>query len=333
MASDAPRTSPETAEGNNRHLTSSKTGTLYFAFGSNLSAVQMGLRLSYSKSSSVPVALARLDGYKWIICERGYANVVAVSDASTSSKASITSSGNEVNGDVPQSSESTAWKRRDDSENVVWGILYNMSPEDESTLDQYEGHDEWRNSDPDPNPDVSDRMRKPFLQGDWDYNKLYLDVRVTKWLRDARGYGIDVGTSDADTANSKVIVDAAIDNGSNAGNRTADGDVVRALVYTDEHRVSPGEINAEYIGRMNRGIDEATRLGLPTAWVEKVMRKWIPEGVFVDDEEYVGTDRGYVEAERGESLEGVRERVLRKKGDADAGEGEGEEWKGYEQVS
>ena len=141
---------------------------------------------------------------------------------------------------------------------VVWGVLYNMEAEDEATLDRYEGHDEWRNPEPEINPSEGERIEKPFLQGGWDYNKLYLPMTVTKWLRDPKEYGVD----------------------------TSNSDVVRALVYVDEHRLEDGEINAEYIGRMNRGIKESVALGLPEEWVERVMRRWIPRDVDVDDESY-----------------------------------------------
>src|SRR5271163_3970096 len=136
--------------------TSSTTGSLYFAYGSNLSEEQMSLRLPNSPSSSVPMAVARLDGWKWIICRRGYANIVELE---------------------PGSVDSTYVS----DESSVWGILYNMAHEDEAVLDQYEGHDVAQNPNPVSNPDLKTSQRKPYLQDaqvgsqlwDWDYNKLY----------------------------------------------------------------------------------------------------------------------------------------------------------------
>lgn len=244
--------------------TSSKTGTFYLAFGSNLSALQMSIRLRHSPSSSIPVGIARLDSHAWIICERGYANVVA----------------------LPPSEAAT-------DETTVWGVLYNMSPEDEARLDQYEGHNEARNPDPEPNPDPDTQLIKSHLQGGWDYNKHYLPMTVTKWLRDPGEYGVSVpGWSTDESPGSGNVV-------------------VRALVYVDEFRTTPGKIMAEYIGRMNRGIEESVRLGLPQSWVDAVMRKYIPGGIFVDEEGYVGTDEGYVEAEATESDDHITERTLR----------------------
>ena len=229
------------------NLTSSKTGTFYFAFGSNLSAFQMSKRLQHSPSSSAPVAIARLDKYKWIICERGYANVVPVARTANSNAT--------ANG----------------CNDVVWGVLYNMSSEDEATLDLYEGHNEARNPEPTANPEVEGRVCKPYLQGEWDYNKLYLTMTITRWLRDPREYGVDA--------------DMAVQS------------EVRALVYVDEDRMGDGEIAAGYTGRMNRGIREAVRLGLDEDWVGRVVRRWVVEGVEVDDYQDVGTDEGYKEGE------------------------------------
>lgn len=240
--------------------TSSKTGTFYFAFGSNLSPYQMSIRLPNDPSSSVPVGIARLDSYAWVICERGYANVVP----------------------LPESNAAT-------DANTVWGVLYNMTPEDEARLDMYEGHDEGRNPEPELNPDPETQVVKPYLQGDWDYNKHYLPVTVTKWLRDPNEYGVNVP------------------GWSPEGPSGSDNTTVRALVYVDEYRVTPGEIAQEYIGRMNRGIDESVKLGLPQSWVDKVMRKFIPPGIFVDEDGYVGTADGYVEAEATEADDNVKE--------------------------
>ena len=248
-------------------LTSSHTGTFYFAFGSNLSAHQMSIRLSQSPSSSVPVALAYLPSYTWIICSRGYANVVKLAPSNA------------------QPSHA----------NTVWGIIYNMSTQDEARLDRYEGHDDTRNPDPELNPDPATQLETPYLQGGWDYNKHYLPLVVTKWLRDPHEYGVQTSQSTTEPNAEKSVAPTPI----------------RALVYVDEHRTQPGTINAEYIGRMNRGIDEAVKLGMPEAWVDAVMRKWIPKGIYVDHDGYVGTDQGYVEAEATETLDEVKEKQVR----------------------
>lgn len=72
---------------------------LYFAYGSNLWAAQMSGRCP----QSIRVGKAVLHGYRWIITERGYANIV-VSD-----------------------------------EDEVQGIVYAITADDELSLDTYEG--------------------------------------------------------------------------------------------------------------------------------------------------------------------------------------------------
>jgi hypothetical protein len=195
-------------------------------------------RLDSSPTSSIPIAIASLPGWKWLICQRGYANIV------------------ELPPDTPDSDSGT-----------VWGVLYNLTQGDEDILDMYEGHNDRRNPRPNPNPDASQRMRKPFEQGGWDYNKHYLPVMVAKWLVEPTTFGLPEGTSS-----------------------------VRVLVYVDEFRTGEGPIKREYIGRMNRAIDESVQLGMPRAWCEKVMRKWVTEGVYPLPR-YVGTSQGYVEEE------------------------------------
>ncbi|KIX95483.1 uncharacterized protein Z520_08603 [Fonsecaea multimorphosa CBS 102226] len=254
--------------------TSSKTGTFYFAYGSNLSAYQMSLRLPHSPSSSEPVGIARLDSHAWIICERGYANVVALPESNAAS-----------------------------DHNTVWGVVYNMHPVDEARLDMYEGHNEARNPKPEINPDPETQVVKQYLQGGWDYNKHYLPITVTKWLKDPAEYGISMSSSS--NSSSSDMVNGADTMGSYPPT------TIRALVYVDEFRTTPGKIVQEYIGRMNRGIDESVKLGLPHNWVKNIMRRFIPEGIYVDEEGYVGTDEGYVEAEATEADDHLKEKMLK----------------------
>lgn len=242
-------------------MTSSRTGSFYFAYGSNLSLSQMSLRLRADVKSSQPVAVARLDAHAWIICERGYANVVA----------------------VPKSNAAT-------NENVVWGIVYNLSAEDEARLDMFEGHDGRRNHAPRLNPNPSEQQTKPYLQGDWDYNKHYLPVKVTKWIANPNDFGVDV--KDANAAYEDAVPS------------------VRVLVYVDELRIKPGKITREYIGRMNRAIRESAKLGIPQQWIDAIMRRYIPVGIEVDHDGYIGTDKGYIEAEATETASDLKERVL-----------------------
>lgn len=58
-------------------------------------------------------------------------------------------------------------------------------------------------------------------------------------------------------------------------------------------RTGEGRIIRNYVGRMNRGIEESVALGLPRSWVDKVMRRWVVPGIF-PEYGYIGTNKGYV---------------------------------------
>jgi gamma-glutamylcyclotransferase len=76
--------------------------TIYFGYGSNLWLRQMRQRCPTSEYRGV----ARLNGFRWIINDRGYANVVQEKDAKA---------------------------------HHVYGLVYSLQPEDEARLDVNEG--------------------------------------------------------------------------------------------------------------------------------------------------------------------------------------------------
>lgn len=234
----------------------------------------MSLRCNNHPTSSIPLAIARLPTHRWIICQRGYANVVA-NDPDISHQTSHPTTTNTTTS-PPHASSTT------------YGLLYALSPPDEAILDLYEGHDTHRNPYPTPNPDPTTRHERPFLQGEWDYNKHYLPLTITKWLQPPGEFGIEVPPTTSGSGEELVEGKAA---------KEEDVAEVRALVYVDELRTNRGRINAEYIGRMNRGIREAVGLGLPEEWVGKVLRRDVSEGVEVDEWGYVGRREGFVEGE------------------------------------
>ncbi|KAL2183010.1 hypothetical protein L209DRAFT_758389 [Thermothelomyces heterothallicus CBS 203.75] len=87
--------------------------TLYFAFGSNLWKQQMSLRCP----SSTYVGIGHLRGYEWFINARGYANIApSAKDGGPGSQ----EAGQEL-----------------DSE--VWGLVYELTRDDEARLDANEG--------------------------------------------------------------------------------------------------------------------------------------------------------------------------------------------------
>ncbi|KAF9883108.1 alpha mannosidase-like protein [Aspergillus nanangensis] len=137
---------------------------LYFAYGSNLSPSQMHQRCRKNPDiSSRPVAIARLDHWRWLICQPGYANVVPPPDLRIGHQ--------EHEGeDVPISGE----------EDTVYGVLYDMDPRDELLLDGYEGVD---HDAPAAGADGKVPVEvRPKQQGRGDYNKWYVSATVTQWL-------------------------------------------------------------------------------------------------------------------------------------------------------
>ncbi|KAK1535282.1 AIG2 family protein [Colletotrichum paranaense] len=64
------------------------------------------------------------------------------------------------------------------------------------------------------------------------------------------------------------------------------GSNVTALVYVDTERTEPSTPRAEYVDRMNRGVDEATeRFGLPRGYVDDVIRGYIPAAAASSEED------------------------------------------------
>lgn len=188
--------------------------TLYFAYGSNLSPTQMSSRCP----SSPPVGLAHLPDYAFIISTRRYANVVP--------------------NPVPVPTDPTA-------NPGVYGVLYALAPEDEASLDGYEG--------------------VPFA-----YTKELLLVDVLEASLPEPALGV-TGAPSATAAAASATADAAKEA---VLNKTKS---VNALVYIDRVRTDHADPYTEYVDRINRGVDEASaRFGLPATYVQDTIRKWIP---------------------------------------------------------
>ena len=170
---------------------------LYFAYGSNLSTEQMRQRCPFS----TPIGLGYLDGWKWFINQRGFANIIQVDDSDSDESID--------KGKSPASST---------KEEGVYGLLYLLPPEDEELLDAYEG--------------------VPFA-----YQKFQVDLM---WEKDAGGEFV--------------------------------GEMQKALVYIDTERVQEDDPRKEYIGRMEKGIEDAVdNWGMDAGYADRVMRRfWKP---------------------------------------------------------
>ncbi|KAJ5128408.1 hypothetical protein N7448_002127 [Penicillium atrosanguineum] len=214
----APESEPQTK----RHL--------YFAYGSNLSPSQMKQRCTINPAlSGKPVAIATLSKWRWLICEAGYANVLPPPGMRVGPQDS------DIAHKVPVSGKIDA----------VYGVLYEMDPDDEFILDGYEGVD--HQADEADGAKVPIEVR-PKEQGEGDYNKWYFPAEVVKWI----------GDDDHPLKMER-------------------GELVPTLVYVDEERVILAPPKAEYIPRMNRAIRECEALGVPGHWLEEVLRKFIPK--------------------------------------------------------
>ena len=92
---------------------------LYFAYGSNLSTAQMLQRCPFS----TPIGLGHLQGWQWIINERGYANIIQPLRVGASDAAS----------------ETLLQQQQQQQQAGVYGLLYLLPPRDEELLDGFEG--------------------------------------------------------------------------------------------------------------------------------------------------------------------------------------------------
>ncbi|CAD0113866.1 unnamed protein product [Aureobasidium uvarum] len=172
-------------------MANATTPTIYFGYGSNLWQHQMHMRCPTSEY----LGIARLDNYRWMINDRGYANVVQVKS--------------------PSSSEPNY-------ANVVYGLVYSLQPADEENLDINEG--------------------VPIA-----YTKE--DLPISFWPKEKK--------------------DEPIDTHKPAKKQDM-------LVYISRKHVTDSEPKHEYIYRMNMGIDDALKEGVPKEYVQEVMRKFIP---------------------------------------------------------
>ncbi|KAF5546635.1 hypothetical protein FPHYL_10437 [Fusarium phyllophilum] len=105
---------------------------LYFAYGSNLSTKQMRRRCPYS----TPVGLAYLKGWRWIINERGYANVVQLPIDSDDDETPEAEDNRQLS---TKGKGKEKQKQKQKAEEGVYGLLYLVPAEDEEGLDRYEG--------------------------------------------------------------------------------------------------------------------------------------------------------------------------------------------------
>ncbi len=157
---------------------------LYFGYGSNLWKDQMSLRCP----SSHHIGIGRLFGYRWMINDRGYANVVPSSDKGMH----------------------------------VYGLVYSLTPSDERALDRNEG--------------VPYAYTKQMLSADF-------------WASKEDDGSVDV---------------------------TKGAEKKQMLVYIDRKRIEDYKPKEEYIHRINMGIKDGLKEGIPQEYFDQMLRRFIP---------------------------------------------------------
>ncbi|OOF90113.1 hypothetical protein ASPCADRAFT_179714 [Aspergillus carbonarius ITEM 5010] len=137
---------------------------LYFAYGSNLSPTQMAARCTVHPDTSIPLAIARLPKWRWLIHQKGYANVLPPRELRT---------GGQLHPDAEQVPVAG-------DEDAVYGVLYDMGKEDERILDGYEGVD--RDAPIAEGGGGLGLDVRPREQGRGSYNKWVVEAEVVSWI-------------------------------------------------------------------------------------------------------------------------------------------------------
>jgi len=217
--------------------------TLYFGYGSNLWLDQMHQRCPNSSY----LGIARLNNFKWIINERGYANVVEIEKGNDATTTTTTT--------IPRTPETetqqTNKPKEQDFSTQVWGLVYSLQPSDEARLDRNEG--------------VPVAYAKEWMGCDF-------------WAVNDDDQGESFAPANETSSRKPEKFDL--------------------LVYINRGAVTPSKPKREYVYRMNMGIRDAVKAGVPVGYVEEVMRGFIPE---MEDE-------GVVEVAERQALEFEDER-------------------------
>ncbi|KAJ9657298.1 hypothetical protein H2198_004421 [Neophaeococcomyces mojaviensis] len=182
---------------------------LYFGYASNLSPRTIKQRCP----DSLFISLARLSGWRWIINETGYANIVP-----------------------------------GDAGDEVWGSLSFLSYRDEVALDESEG--------------------VPFGH----YDKMKLKVR-------------------------RIPQDIA---GDEWRAKDPAGEEVEAIAYVNPQLVAEGKIEQDYVIWVRKAIKDAKSCGMPEAYAQKYMAKYLPkeEGDLPDPEKITMVRSKYSQGHR-----------------------------------
>lgn len=178
----------------------------------------------------------RLKGFQWIIYQRGFANIVEVDS-------------HKEEGDDEKEEKG----KEGDYRNQVWGMMYSLEENDEKLLDEREG--------------VPVAYRKEWIECEfWTVPEVA---------------AASASSSREEEEEEEEDVKKVVDEEKNKRKRKP-ADITKRpgkekmLVYINREMTDEGEIRKEYISRMNCGIKDAVKEGLPREYVEQVLRRWIP---------------------------------------------------------
>ncbi len=141
----------------------------------------------------------------------------------------------------------------------VWGLIYELTPEDEDELDINEG--------------------VPVA-----YEKRTFEVDF--WRKTSEASVVEDNGNHAGNVSSNDDSASGSETGGMSGpaGKEVNPERVPMLVYIDFSRVEDSTPKKEYVYRMNQGIEDALKEGVPKEYIERVMRKFIPESDGEDEE-------------------------------------------------
>lgn len=190
----------------------------------------------------------RLKGFKWIIYQRGFANIVEVDS-------------HKEEGDDEKEEKG----KEGDYRNQVWGMMYSLEENDEKLLDEREG--------------VPVAYGKEWIECEfWTVPEAAAAASASSSREDEEE--VVKNEEDTTTAEKKKKRKPA--------DITKRPGKEKMLVYINREMTDEGEIRKEYISRMNCGIKDAVKEGLPREYVEQVLRRWIPADGEEEEKKRVG---------------------------------------------
>lgn len=151
-----------------------------------------------------------------------------------------------------------------DYRNQVWGMMYSLEEEDEKLLDEREG--------------VPVAYRKEWIECEFWTVPEAAAASASSSREEEEGLVKKEEEGEDDTTAEKKKKRKPADITKRPGKE-------KMLVYINREMTDEGEIRKEYISRMNCGIKDAVKEGLPREYVEQVLRRWIPADGGEEEEE------------------------------------------------